>query len=186
MAPCMWMNYPEQKSYGTEKSQGLMNMSDTLTPRRVMLASVKQSLWHPKVPTVRRMDIDSSIQRLPEEHCRNSLLLTPEVQELMKENTRNNYEWIMHYKRKVFPLQLEMSKKEIDRQQKMLPTSTEASRPEYDLLTRTLLERQNVCSQGWKQLNSWQSPYVGDSILMANPGLYRTKEIYPIGPPWRY
>ncbi|KAF5401938.1 hypothetical protein PHET_03890 [Paragonimus heterotremus] len=186
MVPRMWMNYHEPKTYGVVKSQDSMNPSDILTPPRVMLASVKQSLWHPKVPTVRRMDRDSSMQRLPEEHCRNSLLLTSEIEELMKENVRKNYEWIMHYKRKLFPLQLEVPKKEIDRQQKLLPMFTEASKPEYDLLTRTLLERQNVCPQDLKRVKPWHSPYFGGSISMTNPGLYRTKEIYPIGPPWRY
>ncbi|KAJ8041634.1 Testis, prostate and placenta-expressed protein [Holothuria leucospilota] len=37
---------------------------------RVMLASVKEGLYHPRLPTFRRMDMDTAAHKLPDEHCR--------------------------------------------------------------------------------------------------------------------
>lgn len=45
--------------------------------RRVMLAAVKEGLYHPKLPTLRRMDMDSATQKLPDEHCRTTTSAGP-------------------------------------------------------------------------------------------------------------
>ena len=34
------------------------------------LPAVKESLYHPNLPTFRRMDIDTAAHKLPDEHCR--------------------------------------------------------------------------------------------------------------------
>lgn len=41
-----------------------------------MLASVKEGLYHPMLPTFRRMDMDTAMHRLPEEHSRTTTPLT--------------------------------------------------------------------------------------------------------------
>ena len=41
-----------------------------------MLASVKDGLYHPMLPTFRRMDMDTAIHKLPEEHSRTTTPLT--------------------------------------------------------------------------------------------------------------
>ena len=40
------------------------------TMRRVQLAAVKEGLFHPNLPTFRRMDMDTAGHKLPDEHCR--------------------------------------------------------------------------------------------------------------------
>lgn len=42
------------------------------SPPRRMLAAVKEGMIHPKPPTYRQMDRDSTLCKLPIEHCRNS------------------------------------------------------------------------------------------------------------------
>ncbi|XP_038610301.1 testis, prostate and placenta-expressed protein isoform X1 [Tachyglossus aculeatus] len=44
--------------------------------KRVMLAGVKSQIYHPSLPTLRQMDIDSANSRLPDEHCRTTTFLT--------------------------------------------------------------------------------------------------------------
>ncbi|XP_036604083.1 testis, prostate and placenta-expressed protein isoform X2 [Trichosurus vulpecula] len=41
-------------------------------PKRNMLPGVKQQLYHPYLPTLRRMDMDTVIAKLPDEHCQSS------------------------------------------------------------------------------------------------------------------
>lgn len=41
-----------------------------------MLASVKDGLYHPMLPTFRRMDMDTAMHKLPEEHSRTTTPLT--------------------------------------------------------------------------------------------------------------
>ena len=41
-----------------------------------MLASVKNGLYHPMLPTFRRMDMDTAMHKLPEEHSRTTTPLT--------------------------------------------------------------------------------------------------------------
>ena len=41
-------------------------------PSSVKLASVKHGLYHPLLPTLRRMDMDDVAKRLPQEHSRTS------------------------------------------------------------------------------------------------------------------
>ena len=41
-------------------------------PKIHMLASVKEGLYHPCLPTFRRMDMDTAAHKLPEEHSRNT------------------------------------------------------------------------------------------------------------------
>ncbi|XP_033626876.1 testis, prostate and placenta-expressed protein-like [Asterias rubens] len=47
-----------------------MYVANYPTLRRVQLAAVKEGLYHPKLPTFRRMDMDTAAHRLPDEHCR--------------------------------------------------------------------------------------------------------------------
>ncbi|XP_028392430.1 uncharacterized protein LOC114516996 isoform X2 [Dendronephthya gigantea] len=42
----------------------------------VMLASAKEGLYHPHLPTFRRMDMDTVSEKLPYEHCRTTTNLT--------------------------------------------------------------------------------------------------------------
>ncbi|ELU02034.1 hypothetical protein CAPTEDRAFT_167084 [Capitella teleta] len=46
--------------------------------QRVRLAAVKSGLFHPNLPSFRRMDMDTARHRLPEEHCRTSTSCGPE------------------------------------------------------------------------------------------------------------
>ena len=39
-------------------------------PRLYKLPAVKECLYHPSLPTFRRMDIDTAAHKLPDEHCR--------------------------------------------------------------------------------------------------------------------
>lgn len=39
-------------------------------PRLYKLPAVKECLYHPQLPTFRRMDIDTAAHKLPDEHCR--------------------------------------------------------------------------------------------------------------------
>ena len=45
--------------------------------RKVMLASVKESIYHPRLPTLRQMDRDTTMHRLPDEHSRTSTSCGP-------------------------------------------------------------------------------------------------------------
>ena len=38
--------------------------------RLYKLPAVKECLYHPSLPTFRRMDIDTAAHKLPDEHCR--------------------------------------------------------------------------------------------------------------------
>ena len=41
--------------------------------RRVQLVSVKEGIFHPRLPTIRQLDRDRVLHRLPDEHCRTSV-----------------------------------------------------------------------------------------------------------------
>lgn len=43
-------------------------------PRRTMLAAVKNSIYHPFLPTLRKMDMDTVASKLTNEHCRTTTL----------------------------------------------------------------------------------------------------------------
>lgn len=43
-----------------------------LVPKRTMLTSVKDTLYHPVLPTLRQMDMDTIANKLTNEHCRTS------------------------------------------------------------------------------------------------------------------
>ena len=45
--------------------------------RRVQLAAVKTGLFHPKLPSFRRMDMDTAGHKLPDEHCRTTTTVGP-------------------------------------------------------------------------------------------------------------
>nr|XP_002131538.1 testis, prostate and placenta-expressed protein [Ciona intestinalis] len=45
--------------------------------RRVMLAAVKEGLYHPRLPTLRRMDMDTATHMLSDEHCRTTTTCGP-------------------------------------------------------------------------------------------------------------
>ncbi|XP_074141981.1 sperm microtubule inner protein 8 isoform X2 [Sminthopsis crassicaudata] len=45
-------------------------------PKRNMLSGVKQQLYHPYLPTLRQMDMDTVLGKLPEEHCQTSTFCT--------------------------------------------------------------------------------------------------------------
>lgn len=44
----------------------------------VKLAAVKEGLFHPNIPTFRRMDMDTAAHKLPDEHCRTTTSCGPE------------------------------------------------------------------------------------------------------------
>lgn len=46
--------------------------------RKVQLAAVKEGLFHPNLPTFRRMDMDTASHRLPSEHCRTATTSGPD------------------------------------------------------------------------------------------------------------
>lgn len=46
--------------------------------RSVQLAAVKEGLYHPRLPTFRRMDMDTAAHRLPDQHCRTTTSCGPE------------------------------------------------------------------------------------------------------------
>lgn len=46
--------------------------------RKVQLAAVKEGLFHPKLPSFRRMDMDTAGHKLPYEHCRTTTTCGPE------------------------------------------------------------------------------------------------------------
>ncbi|XP_033013256.1 testis, prostate and placenta-expressed protein [Lacerta agilis] len=41
-----------------------------LEPRKVMLSGVKHHIYHPRLPTLRQMDMDTAAFKLTDEHCR--------------------------------------------------------------------------------------------------------------------
>uniref|UniRef100_A0A670YDI3 Sperm microtubule inner protein 8 n=1 Tax=Pseudonaja textilis TaxID=8673 RepID=A0A670YDI3_PSETE len=43
-----------------------------LEPKKSLLAGVKEQLYHPCLPTLRRMDMDTVVNRLTDQHCRTS------------------------------------------------------------------------------------------------------------------
>lgn len=45
--------------------------------QRVQLAAVKDGLFHPKLPSFRRMDMDTAGHKLPDEHCRTTTTCGP-------------------------------------------------------------------------------------------------------------
>ena len=45
--------------------------------QRVQLAAVKDGLFHPKIPSFRRMDMDTAGHKLPDEHCRTTTTCGP-------------------------------------------------------------------------------------------------------------
>ncbi|KAK3603879.1 hypothetical protein CHS0354_042885 [Potamilus streckersoni] len=45
---------------------------------RVQLASVKEGLFHPHLPSFRRMDMDTAGHKLPDEHCRTTTTCGPD------------------------------------------------------------------------------------------------------------
>lgn len=44
----------------------------------IQLAAVKEGLYHPNLPSFRRMDMDTAAHRLPDEHCRTTTGCAPE------------------------------------------------------------------------------------------------------------
>ena len=44
---------------------------------RVQLAAVKEGLYHPALPSFRRMDMDTAGHKLPDEHCRTTTSCGP-------------------------------------------------------------------------------------------------------------
>lgn len=48
------------------------------TFQRVQLAAVKDGLFHPKLPSFRRMDMDTAGHKLPDEHCRTTTTCGPD------------------------------------------------------------------------------------------------------------
>lgn len=46
--------------------------------QRVQLAAVKDTLFHPHLPSFRRMDMDTAANKLPDEHCRTTTTCGPE------------------------------------------------------------------------------------------------------------
>uniref|UniRef100_A0A8C6VMX1 Sperm microtubule inner protein 8 n=1 Tax=Naja naja TaxID=35670 RepID=A0A8C6VMX1_NAJNA len=49
-----------------------------LEPKKSMLAGVKEHIYHPCLPTLRRMDMDTMVNRLTDQHCRTSTTCSKE------------------------------------------------------------------------------------------------------------
>ncbi|KAJ6666171.1 hypothetical protein lerEdw1_001075 [Lerista edwardsae] len=49
-----------------------------LVPKKTMLAAVKDTLYHPVLPTLRQMDMDTIANKLTDEHCRTSTVCCKE------------------------------------------------------------------------------------------------------------
>ncbi|CAH1778563.1 unnamed protein product [Owenia fusiformis] len=45
--------------------------------RTVQLAATKEGLFHPRLPTFRRMDMDTAAHKLPDQHCRTTTACGP-------------------------------------------------------------------------------------------------------------
>ena len=45
--------------------------------KRVQLAAVKEDIFHPSLPTFRRMDMDNNRRMLADEHCRSTTTCGP-------------------------------------------------------------------------------------------------------------
>ncbi|GFU03824.1 uncharacterized protein NPIL_394781 [Nephila pilipes] len=43
---------------------------------RSHLCDVKRSLYNPSIPSMRKMDMDDAMHKLPDRHCRNTTLCT--------------------------------------------------------------------------------------------------------------
>lgn len=43
--------------------------------RRVQLASIKEGIFHPRLPSIRNLDRDHVLHKLPDEHCRTSQIV---------------------------------------------------------------------------------------------------------------
>eukprot|EP00111_Clytia_hemisphaerica_P000712 TCONS_00002098-protein len=61
-------------AYYTTKS----TLPPSYMPRLYKLPAVKECLYHPSLPTFRRMDIDTAAHKLPDEHCRTTSLYESE------------------------------------------------------------------------------------------------------------
>ncbi|XP_072014320.1 sperm microtubule inner protein 8-like [Amphiura filiformis] len=48
------------------------------TLQKVQLAAVKEGLYHPRLPTFRRMDMDTAGHKLPDQHCRTTTTSGPQ------------------------------------------------------------------------------------------------------------
>ncbi|XP_077983345.1 sperm microtubule inner protein 8-like isoform X2 [Glandiceps talaboti] len=55
-----------------------MSFSAPARPNVVKLAAVKEGLYHPNLPTFRRMDMDTAGHKLPYEHCRTTTSSGPD------------------------------------------------------------------------------------------------------------
>ena len=62
----------------------------------VMLASAKEGLYHPRLPTFRRMDMDTVSQKLPYEHCRTTTALTRGILASCHHHPRTSQEDILN------------------------------------------------------------------------------------------
>jgi len=51
--------------------------SAPVRPNVVKLAAVKEGLYHPRLPTFRRMDMDTAAHKLPYQHCRTTTSCGP-------------------------------------------------------------------------------------------------------------
>ena len=70
------------------------------TMRRVQLAAVKEGLFHPNLPTFRRMDMDTAGHKLPDEHCRTTSTSGP-GKYYDKVSTDNHYLIIVRKNRRI-------------------------------------------------------------------------------------
>ena len=60
-------------------------------PSSVKLASVKHELYHPHLPTLRRMDMDNTTHKLPTEHSRTTTTCSRGIR-----NTKGSYPNLKH------------------------------------------------------------------------------------------
>ncbi|XP_043918158.1 testis, prostate and placenta-expressed protein [Protopterus annectens] len=63
----------EVRTYSAAGQRALLSSRGT-----VKLAGVKEVLYHPSLPTLRRMDMDTVAHKLPDEHCRTMTACCPD------------------------------------------------------------------------------------------------------------
>lgn len=61
---------------GVALARGERVVTDRVLMERRQLASVKHQMYHPRLPSLRRMDMDTVIHRLSTEHARHTTYCT--------------------------------------------------------------------------------------------------------------
>ncbi|KAL3310236.1 hypothetical protein Ciccas_011201 [Cichlidogyrus casuarinus] len=135
-------------------------------PVRVKLAAVKQQLWHPLVPTQRHIDRDNVMQKMSDEHCQTSLILTPEIRQVLLENASKERQSYLYGK----------SEESSDRFVKERNKWNERFKASLPMVhSKSAYQEMNFSSRlQW----AWQ---MHPAINLPPPNVCSTKRVYPSG-----